>query len=279
MNLDDIKYGNTTKEQEAKVKEDRAGILKAAMEAGIIEDVLENHPFPANSSDETKNELEYLTKITKEADEEDIKFCYLIENNHYDFFVIVAKKLGLDVSKEEILKWVGDIDPITFYLKDEFNRPRPYQLAKELGLDLHPITATDANSAAYPSGHTMDFLVILYHFGKMKPELAGELDDFYHQIKRARELSGLQNHTWTTVIVKTINKLKDKSNRLMLYKDMALMLALFFNPFGFDAVQYSLILLTGSLWRANFVLYCIAACFFGLYIYFTKRLNKFGKSE
>jgi len=284
MNLDDIKYGNTTKEQEAKVKEDRAGILKAAMEAGIIEDVLENHPFPANSSDETKNELEYLTKITKEADEEDIKFCYLIENNHYDFFVIVAKKLGLDVSKEEILKWVGDIDPITFYLKDEFNRPRPYQLAKELGLDLHPITATDANSAAYPSGHTMDFLVILYHFGKMKPELAGELDDFYHQIKRARELSGLhypsdRNHTWTTVIVKTINKLKDKSNRLMLYKDMALMLALFFNPFGFDAVQYSLILLTGSLWRANFVLYCIAACFFGLYIYFTKRLNKFGKSE
>jgi hypothetical protein len=49
-----------------------------------------------------------------------------------------------------------------------------------------------------------------------------------------------------------------------------LMLALFFNPFGFDAVQYSLILLTGSLWKANFVLYCIAAVFFGLYIYFRK---------
>jgi len=34
MNLDDIKYGNTTKEQEAKVKEDGAGILKAAIETG-----------------------------------------------------------------------------------------------------------------------------------------------------------------------------------------------------------------------------------------------------
>jgi hypothetical protein len=52
-----------------------------------------------------------------------------------------------------------------------------------------------------------------------------------------------------------------------------LMLALFFNPFGFDAVQYSLILLTGSLWKANFVLYCIAGVFFGLYIYF-RRLSK-----
>jgi len=68
MNLDDIKYGNTTKEQEAKVKEDGAGILKAAIETGIIKDVLENHPFPANSSDETKNELEYLTKITNNAE-------------------------------------------------------------------------------------------------------------------------------------------------------------------------------------------------------------------
>jgi hypothetical protein len=191
MNLDSIKYGNPPKEQDDKVNADRAGILKAAIEVGIIKDVLENHPFPENSSDETKTELEYLTNITNKADAEDIKFCYLIENNHYDFFVIVAKKLGLDVSKEQILKWVGDIDPITFYLKDKFNRPRPYQLAKELGLDLHPITATDANSAAYPSGHTLDFLVILYQFGKMKPDIAEELDEFYHEIKRVRELSGL----------------------------------------------------------------------------------------
>jgi len=191
MNLDSIKYGNSTKEQNDKVMADRAGILKAATEAGIIKDVLENYTFPANSSDETRNELEYLTELVNDADAEDIKFCYLIENNHYDFFVIVGKKLGLDVIKEEILKWVGDIDPITFYLKDKFNRPRPYQLAKELGLDLHPITATDANSAAYPSGHTMDFLVILYHFGKMKPEAAEEIDEFYHDIKRVRELSGL----------------------------------------------------------------------------------------
>ena len=191
MSLDDIKYGNTTREQNLKVKEDRSGIIKACEEKGIIKDILENHPFPTNTSDETKNELEYLTKVTKEASEEDLNFCKLIETNHYDFFVIVAKKLELNVSKEEILKWVEDIDPVLFYLKDKFNRPRPYQLAKELNLPLFPITASDANSAAYPSGHTLDFLVILYHFGKMKPEIAEEVDELYHKIKRVRELSGL----------------------------------------------------------------------------------------
>jgi len=191
MSLDDIKYGNTTREQNLKVKEDRSGIIKACEEKGIIKDILENHPFPTNTSDETKNELEYLTKVTKEASAEDLNFCKLIETNHYDFFVIVAKKLGLDVSEEEILKWVEDIDPVLFYLKHKFNRPRPYQLAKELNLPLYPITASDANSAAYPSGHTLDFLVILYHFGKMKPEIAEEVDELYHKIKRVRELSGL----------------------------------------------------------------------------------------
>jgi acid phosphatase (class A) len=191
MNLDDLRYGNPTKELYDKVQNDKAGVLKASLDNGIVKDILKNHPFPANSSEETKTELEYLVKINKEADEEDFRFCELIETHHYKFFEIVGKKLGLDVTEKEIEDWCSDIDPVLFYLKDKFNRPRPYQLAKELGLELYPITATDASSAAYPSGHTLDFLVILYHFGKMKPEAADEIDDFYHQIKRVRELSGL----------------------------------------------------------------------------------------
>jgi hypothetical protein len=191
MNLDDIKYGNSTKEQYDTIQADRAGILKACIDNGIVKDILENHPFPSNSSDETENELEYLVEIIKDVDEEDIKFCYLLENNHYDFFSIVGKKLGLDISAKEIKEWCVDIEPVLFYLKDKFNRPRPYQLAKQLNLPLHPITTTDASSASYPSGHTLDFLVILYHFGKKNPKAAEEIDEFYHEIKRVRELSGL----------------------------------------------------------------------------------------
>jgi hypothetical protein len=47
---------------------------------------------------------------------------------------------------------------------------------------------------------------------------------------------------------------------------MCLLAAMFFNPFGFDLVQYWLIEASGSLWKANFALYCIAGAFFGLYI-------------
>ena len=60
---------------------------------------------------------------------------------------------------------------------------------------------------------------------------------------------------------------------------LSMMVALFFNPMGFDIVQYWLIQATGSLWRANFALYCIAALFFGLSISFRLLYKKKIKNE
>jgi hypothetical protein len=48
-----------------------------------------------------------------------------------------------------------------------------------------------------------------------------------------------------------------------------LMLGMFFNPFGFDAIQITLMKLTGSYLGANLVLYCLAGFCFGLYFYFS----------
>jgi hypothetical protein len=75
-------------------------------------------------------------------------------------------------------------------------------------------------------------------------------------------------------MVKVIKNLKQKEKRLLFLKDTTLALCLFFNPFGFDVVQYYLLTLTGNIWRANFVLYCIAGLFFGCYIYLSKKVSK-----
>lgn len=73
--------------------------------------------------------------------------------------------------------------------------------------------------------------------------------------------------------------LKEKKKRLTFLKDTSLGLALFFNPFGFDAIQYSLISLTGSYWISNAILYSIAGLFFGLYLFFSRHLNKTEKPQ
>ena len=191
MNLDDLKYGNPPYKQAKKINKDKSGLLKKSIEAGVIDDMITNYPYPKNSSDTTKKEILYLNKLTDDTTFNDKLFCKIMENHHYEFFKKVADKLGIDVTLDEIEKWVGDVDPIIFYLKNEFNRPRPYQLANYLKIDLNPIVTTDANSASYPSGHTMDFLVIIYNFIKLKPSTKNVLIKLYNKIKNVRELSGV----------------------------------------------------------------------------------------
>lgn len=50
---------------------------------------------------------------------------------------------------------------------------------------------------------------------------------------------------------------------------MFLMLGMFFNPFGFDVIQISLMKLTGSYYGANLVLYCLTALCFGFYFLYS----------
>lgn len=66
---------------------------------------------------------------------------------------------------------------------------------------------------------------------------------------------------------KVIQKIKENISTWLL------MIAMFLNPMGFDIVQYWLISQTGSLWRANAVLYFVAAVLFGLSIYFRRRFK------
>lgn len=75
-------------------------------------------------------------------------------------------------------------------------------------------------------------------------------------------------------MVNRLKSLKDKNVRFNFYKDTSLALCLFFNPFGFDAVQYYLMEITGNIWRANLIMYCIAGLFFGSYILFSKLIKK-----
>jgi hypothetical protein len=72
----------------------------------------------------------------------------------------------------------------------------------------------------------------------------------------------------------TEKKIQKQSN----LANWSMMIGLFFNPFGFDAVQFALIRLTGGLWYANFIMYCTAVLFFGLAFFFRIRYKKAAKA-
>ena len=65
-----------------------------------------------------------------------------------------------------------------------------------------------------------------------------------------------------------------KENRIVLWRDASLMLAMFFLPFGYDALFKLMMEVTGSYWGADIIFYLISGCFWSFYIYFSKLINK-----
>jgi uncharacterized membrane protein len=80
------------------------------------------------------------------------------------------------------------------------------------------------------------------------------------------------------MVVKKIKSLKEKKTRLIFYKDMSLMLAMFFLPFGYDMLFKLIMEITGSYWVADIVFYSISGCFWLSYILLTKYLQNNGEN-
>jgi hypothetical protein len=76
------------------------------------------------------------------------------------------------------------------------------------------------------------------------------------------------------MVMNKLKKLKNKKKRLTFYKDTSLLLAMFFLPFGYDALFKLIMDLSGSYWVADMIFYSISGCFWLSYIFLTKYLNK-----
>jgi len=69
--------------------------------------------------------------------------------------------------------------------------------------------------------------------------------------------------------------LRKQRNRLKALRETSLMLAMFFLPFGYDALFRLLMEATGSYWIADAIFYCVSGLFFVCYILLSRHLNKF----
>ena len=75
-------------------------------------------------------------------------------------------------------------------------------------------------------------------------------------------------------VKRTIEKLQTKATRIVLYRDLSLMLAMFFLPLGYDALFRLMMDITGPYWGADLVFYLISGFFWLSYILLTKYINK-----
>ena len=164
--------------------------------------------FPANSSDQTRAELDYLLSLQNKRTKQEIERANYIANigswpniinptdpdykeNRKQLFYI-ASSVGTWFNDENfpaitqlLLNCIQDIRVTEFRLKRHFKRPRPYHLESKLT----PLARI--NSPSFASGHSLWAFTEAYIFSEIIPEKREEFLKAAEEVRWSRELMGI----------------------------------------------------------------------------------------
>jgi len=126
-------------------------------------------PFP--SKFETKKELESMKGIMADA-YLSMDFIRRADEDILSLFIMCCEELGIDIFydlKRDLEQTMKDSSVAIMKLKYFYNRPRPYQVAKKMGVDFNPMDSVSAETPSYPSGHAVQSLLIASKLAKVFP--------------------------------------------------------------------------------------------------------------
>ena len=164
--------------------------------------------YPANSSDQTRAELDYLLQLQDTRTKEQIERSQfiatiapgqLLVNSHDSIFTTNTKDLffiassvgswftpkNFPATTKLMMKCIQDIKLTEFTLKRHFKRSRPYHL----GLKLNPLTKV--LTPAFPSGHTLWAFGEAFVLGEIVPEHRSEFIAAAEEVRWSREIMGI----------------------------------------------------------------------------------------
>lgn len=166
--------------------------------------------FPANSSDQTRKELDYMLELqSKRTPEQKTRVEYLanvgywptadILPNHLsykqnlkDLFFEGRELMGESINAENLPKTAAllkgvmrDMRIMEFTIKYKLLRVRPYHLEP----NLQPLAKI--NSPSFASGHTLWAFVQAFTWSEVVPEKHDQFIALAEEIRRSREIMGI----------------------------------------------------------------------------------------
>ena len=93
---------------------------------------------------------------------------------------------GLTFNESYYKKLRVDLVPMIKLLKDYYNRPRPFQVAKVYGVDFTADPLSTVESPSYPSGHTIQAYVVALKLAEQFPEQKEGLINVAELISQSR---------------------------------------------------------------------------------------------
>lgn len=198
LQLNSIGYGNTTKEKHELAQKDDP-IKTWFIDNGYADKILSECPL--NDSDITRKELNILLDKMANATEEDLTFARYVEDesNMAQAFIDFLASKDIEETMGGFFGVDSQTEPVLFYLKEIINRPRPYQIARALSIQLFPLIHSNANTAAYPSGHALTAFVMSEHYSRKYPQIRIEMQKLGEKIANSREIIGVHYPSDTQV--------------------------------------------------------------------------------
>jgi acid phosphatase (class A) len=163
--------------------------------------------FPANSSAQTRAELDYLLQLQQQRTEEDVRASMFYAGVYYRTAVQpgdgdykkfrrnlfhVGRSIGtwfhpdsLPVTANLVANVWKDAEYLIWKYKNYFIRIRPYKLEPQLK------NLEETNWAAYPSGHATNSYVNAYLYAELLPEFSSFFIKDAYDMAHSREIIGV----------------------------------------------------------------------------------------
>ena len=183
-NLKYLEFGEPSEKQKALM-----GSETPLIEVGA--DNIAVRPPPPNLSKRTMLDLRSLMRILAEPGQSDIDFMNIADEKPLLVFQSFARQNNLQFDKKYFKNLKKQLASFILKLKFKFNRPRPYQMAKELGLKLPSVKYESANTPSYPSGHTIQAYAIANVLSSLYPRYAKEFEKIADRISLSRVQAGV----------------------------------------------------------------------------------------
>lgn len=164
MEFNDLTYGNPT--------HDQLGYIQGTCLVDDLFDTFKDAVVPKNDSELVKDELnevaDSLALMSQPENQNYLKRYLAYDRNLIQAISSIFKQKDIEV-EELVTDIVKDIQNLIFKLKFHIQRPRPFQLAQYYKLKLFPYKSFSSHTPSYPSGHTIQAIVILNVLGNKYP--------------------------------------------------------------------------------------------------------------
>ena len=146
---------------------------------------------PSNDGGRTKSEMLLIKRAMRDLKPEEETFVNLSDKRMLDLFKSEAAREEVYFDEDYFEDLKDQLGGFILSLKFRFNRPRPVQIAKMMNIEFPALDTDTVGSPSYPSGHTIQAMVIANALGSQHPNLRDKFRNLAERIGMSRVQAGV----------------------------------------------------------------------------------------